>query len=532
MIYLIIILFARSQAMAARLPLVLASSLSLVSCASQTPYARPLTKLPPAYRNTAVVEATPPAAELTTDRWWTAFGDPLLDRLVQEALAGSLDVEAASARLQQAAAASRVARSALLPSGVIGGSAGVQRQSLDEPIARIASAFPGYGRTSELYGLNAAVSWEIDLFGRLSAARLAARADEASAEAGVAGARLTVAAEVATAYIGARELQRRLEIARERTRTLAELDDLVRLRVREGAAAQLEAEQVQADLAATRARIPALEAALEATFNRIDVLAGRAPGHAEAELGEGRLPLAASVAVADGPAGLLRRRPDIMAAERRVAAADARTAQALADYYPRVNIGALVGLLSTGGAGLLTSDALQAAGSAGFSGRLFDFGAARGGVEAARGRTREAVAGYRATVLRAVAEVEDGLSTLGRRGRQAQELQASEAALTRARDLSRLAYQGGAVSLIEALDAERRLLEVQDTATTARADAARATVALSRALGGGWQASDAVVVTRGPAGGGLGPAAGGLDPHQVLVGRWTHAAHLSKDRTP
>lgn len=478
-----------------RLAVMLASSLSLVACASQTPYARPITELSPSYRNTALAPLQG-AVERADDRWWTAFGDPVLDRLVEEALAGSLDVEAASARLQQAAAGSRVARSAMLPSATLGGSAAVQRQSLDDPIARVASAFPGYDRTSELYGLSAAVSWEIDLFGRLSAARRAARADEDSAFAGVAGARLTVAAEVANAYIGARELQRRIEIARERTRTLGELDRLVRLRVQEGSAARLEAEQVEADLAAARARIPALEAALEATYNRIDVLAGRAPGQAEAELGAGRLPTAKPVAVGDGPAGLLRRRPDIVAAERRVAAADARTAQAIADYYPRVTIGGLVGLLSSGAGGLFTGDALQAAGDAGFSGRLFDFGAARGGVEGARGRTREAVAEYQGTVLRAVAEVEDGLSGLARRSRQARELQASEAALVRARDLSRVAYEGGAVSLIEALDAERRLLEVQDAATTVRAEAARATVSLARALGGGWDASQTIAEAR------------------------------------
>ncbi|MDP3746800.1 MAG: TolC family protein [Phenylobacterium sp.] len=221
--------------MVSRLALLLASSLSLVACASPTPYTPPLTELPSAYRNTAVLQAAPRAVAPTDDRWWAAFGDPILDRLVQESLAGSLDVEAASARLQQAAAASRVARSAQLPSGVVGGSAGVQRQSLNEPIARIASAFPGYDRTSEAYGLNAAASWEIDLFGRLAAARRAASADKASAAAGVAGARLTVAAEVATAYIGARELQRRIEIATARTRTLAELDRLVRLRVQDGA---------------------------------------------------------------------------------------------------------------------------------------------------------------------------------------------------------------------------------------------------------------------------------------------------------
>ncbi|CAN7649432.1 efflux transporter outer membrane subunit [Phenylobacterium sp. LjRoot225] len=477
--------------MISRMPVVLVGSLSLVACASQTPYSRPLTELPSSYRNIASGTAQSAVVQ-ADDRWWTAFDDPVLNRLVEEALVGSLDVEAARARLQQAAAASRVARSASFPSATLGGSAAVQRQSLDEPIARIASTFPGYERTGDLYGLSAAASWEIDLFGRLSAARLAARADEASASAGVVGARLTVAAEIATTYIGARELQRRIEIAHERTRTLGELDRLVRLRVVEGAAARLEAEQVEADLAAARARILALEAALEPTLNRIDVLAGRAPGQAAAELGEGRLPAAVPVDVQDGPAGLLRRRPDIIAAERRVAAADARAAQAVADYYPRVTISGLVGLLSSGLPGLFAGNALQTAGSAGFSGRLFDFGVARGRVEGAQGRTREAVADYRATVLRAVAEVEDGLSTRDRRSRQAQQLEASEAALTRARDISRLAYQGGAVSLIEALDAERRLLEVQDEATTARADAARARVALSRALGGGWDASRAV----------------------------------------
>ena len=147
--------------MVSRLPLVLASSLSLCACASQAPYARPVTELASSYHNTAVATAQL-AGRPTGERWWTAFDDPVLDRLVEAALAGSFDVEAARARLQQAAAASTVARSALLPSATVGGSAAVQRQSLDEPIARIASASPGYDRTSERYGLNAAASWEID----------------------------------------------------------------------------------------------------------------------------------------------------------------------------------------------------------------------------------------------------------------------------------------------------------------------------------------------------------------------------------
>lgn len=472
--------------MYARVPIILLGSLSLFACASQSS-PTPTVELAAAYAGSALADGGLRAAPLD-EAWWRAFNDPVLNRLVDEALLGNLDIEAAAGRLQQAAGVARVATSNSLPSGTVGASASTQRQSLDDPMARIASGFPDYDRTNSLYGLSAAASWELDVFGRLAAARRAAGADQAAAAADVGGARLSVAAEIATAYITARELQARVAIAQSRVETSERLHGLVALRFDEGSASRFERDQADADLSASRATLPLVEAALDATFNRIDLLSGRAPGHAAALLGTGDIPVALTVAVEDGPAALLVRRPDIVAAERRLAAADARVAEALTAYYPRLTVQGLVGFLSSGLSGLVSDDTLQAAGSAGLSGRLFDFGAARGGVETARGRTREAAAGYRATVLRAAAEAEDGFSRLARGNRHALELSEGQSALTRANDTARTAYELGGLSLKDALDVQRRLLDLEDRAVTARAEASRASVGLFRVLGGGWSA--------------------------------------------
>lgn len=482
--------------MSVRIPLIVLATLSLSACACQ-PSPTPLVALAPTFAAAAL-----PTSGLTPVRleqnWWRAFNDPVLDRIVEEALSGNLDIEAAAARLQQAAGASRVATSNHLPSGTLGASGATQRQSLEDPLAKISSAFPGYDRTNDQYGLNAAASWELDVFGRLAAARRAAGADQTAAAADIAGARLSVAAEIANAYITARELQARTRIVEARVRTTDSVLELVTLRYDEGAASRVEMDQARADASASKAMLPLVEAARDETYNRIDLLSGRAPGHAAAILGEGAIPQALAVSFDDGPAALLVRRPDIVAAEQRLAAADARVTEAVTAYYPRLTIQGLVGFLSSGLSGLISEDSLQAAGSAGLSGRLFDFGAARGGVEAARGRTREAAAGYRATVLRAATEAEDSFSRLSRSQRHAVELTQSEAALSRATTTARTAYDLGGLSLKDALDVQRRLLEVEDAAVTARADASRASVGLSRVLGGGWSASEVALAKLAP----------------------------------
>jgi len=444
--------------------------------------------LPPApvlaqtFRN-APADAGVPLA----DGWWRSFGDPVLDRMVETALAGNLDIEIAAARLEQAAASVKAAKGAMLPGVNLGGSAAIQRQSIEDAQGRTFSRFPGYERTVEQYGLSGAASWEIDLFGRLSAGARAARAEAGAAEAGVAGARLTVAAEVVSSYVIVRALQARLGVAAARLRTLDDVDRLVRQRAERGVAATLETDLSGAQRAGAESAVPVLQAGLEAELNRLDVLLGRAPGAAAAELGAGTIPRPITPEVADGPASLLARRPDVVAAQRIVAASDARVAEAIALRYPRFTISGFAGFLANGASNLLTGGALQTGASAGISIPLFAGGRMRAQQSAAEARLREAVANWRQTALSAASEAESALLALTKRAAQADALDTAAGKLASAQQRTQGAYQAGAVSLIDALTVERQRLDAEDQALTARAGAAQAAVAAFRALGGGWQ---------------------------------------------
>lgn len=437
------------------------------------------------FRNAPPAGLEPPVA--LADGWWRSFGDPALDRMVETALAGNFDIAIAAARLEQAAAGLKAARGAALPTLNLGGSAAVQRSSIEDAQGKVFSRFPGYERTAEQYGLNGAASWELDLFGRLSAATRAARAEAGAAEAGVAGARLTVAAEVVNTFVSVRALQARLVVAEDRLRALTDTDRLVRLRATRGVAAETETDLSGAQLAGAGSAVPALQAALESELNRLDVLLGRAPGAAATELGSGAIPRPHRPAVADGPASLLARRPDVVAAQRLVAASDARVAEAIAQRYPRLTISGFAGFLANGLSSLLTGGALQTGASASVMAPIFAGGRLRAQQGAAEARLQEAVAKYRQTALSAVAEAEDALVALTKRAAQADALSAAAGKLAAAQARTEGAYKAGAVSLIDALSVERLRLDAQDQALVAQAAAAQAAVAAFRALGGGWQ---------------------------------------------
>jgi outer membrane protein TolC len=188
---------------------------------------------------------------------------------------------------------------------------------------------------------------------------------------------------------------------------------------------------------------------------------------------------------------LLRRRPDIIAAERTLAASNARIGVAISEYYPKFTLGGLLGTATMGLGGLFSGGATQASGVLGLRWRLFDFGRVDAEVAAARGKNAEELAAYRLTVLRASEDVENAFSTLVKQQARAQILADGDVSLTKARASSFAAYKGGVSSLLDVLDADRRLLENRDAEVQARAAAARAAVASFRALGGGWDASAA-----------------------------------------
>ncbi|KRC80154.1 RND transporter [Sphingomonas sp. Root241] len=473
------------------LSLIAVSTAALLGgCAVGPAYVAPQMTAPPAFLGGAAIDAKADGA-VTVDliHWWRSFDDPLLASLVERALAQNLDLQQASARVVQTRAGLRHANADLLPAGQVSGQASESWQSLETPQGRIASALPGFEREAQGYELNLGASWELDLFGGKDAARDAARADWQASAAAATAARLAVAAQTADTYVAIRSLQARLDVARGQQQVQQRLVDLVGLQFRKGVAAELQLRQAEGALAQVKAAVPELEQGLEIAMNALDILLGVQPGSTRPELAAAApIPVPPAVSSAGGPPALLRRRPDIIAAERMLAASNARIGVAIAEYYPKFSLGGLLGTATMGVGGLFGGNATQASGVLGLRWRLFDFGRIDAEIAAARGRNTEALAAYRLTVLRASEDVENAFSSLVKQQARAQILGEGESSLGKARTSAFAAYKGGVSSLLDVLDADRRLLETRDAGIQAKAAATRAAIASFRALGGGWEA--------------------------------------------
>jgi NodT family efflux transporter outer membrane factor (OMF) lipoprotein len=458
-------------------------------------YHRPDIALTPGYH--AATPAAPGADTPPLDAWWDGFGDTELSRVVARAEAQNLDIEQARARLLQSRAAAKAAGAALAPQIDGTGSAAAIRQSLNGPIGTIGRHLPGFERDINDYTLGLGASWEIDVFGGLRRAHQAAKADAAAAAAQAIAIRTSVAAEAADAYLQVRGLQARIAVARRQETVEVDLVSLLQQRADQGVAADRELREGMAELEGVRASIPPLTAALEAQLNRLDVLMGVQAGTYRAELATpAATPTPPAIAPGDGPAELLRRRPDVLAAEQTLIAANARIGAAISDYYPKISISGLLGLDSLTASQMFTGGAVAHQIAAGFSWRLFDFGRVDAEVAGAKGREAEALAAYRATVYRATEEVEDAFTDLIQQEARAEALQRQIDALGVARDQAQQAYQEGVTSLVEVRDADRELLTASDQLEQTRANAGRAAVAAYLALGGGWKPEAARLAQR------------------------------------
>jgi NodT family efflux transporter outer membrane factor (OMF) lipoprotein len=462
-----------------RLAILLAVT-ALAGCTVGPDYHRPAIALSEGFHTPVMLAPANP-------RWWTSFADPVLDQLVEQALAGNLDIAAAAARVEQGRAAAREAGAALLPRADLAASAERDRQSLRTPVGAVSNRL-GLPRSYSLYQIGGEASWEVDLFGGLRRGREAARAEFGSAAADADAIRLSIAAETADAYLQLRGLQARFAVASRQLATERQLLALVQQQSDQGIVADRDLNRVRGEAEGIEASLAPLRAAIAGQLNRLAVLTGRQAGLPPAELvgGEASIPIAPEPGGSSYPAELMRRRPDLVAAERRVAAANARIGVALAEYYPHISLSGLAGVASIGTGGLFTGSAFQAGGTGALRWRLFDFGRVDTEVAQARGRQAEALAQYRGTVLRATEDVETALARLAEGRGEIAVREQQIAALTRARDQARQAYQGGVLALVDVLDADRALLEASDRLATARAETARASVAAIRVLGGGW----------------------------------------------
>ncbi|GLQ51802.1 efflux transporter outer membrane subunit [Dyella flava] len=463
----------------------LAVGLVMAGCVEVGPdYQPPKLDLKPVSNPLAAPADTAPPLPL--DTWWQGFKDPELDQIVDRVRRQNLDLAAALARVTQAQAVAEAAGARRLPSGELAVSADAEHQSLRSPIGELASVEPGYLRNEVLYDEGIGASWETDLFGGLRRGEEAAKAEAQAAEAGHLGTRVSVTADAVDAYVQIRGNQERLRIARRQIDIDTHLLSLIQQRNEYGASSDRELDQTRALVDQALATVPPLEIALQAQLNRLDVLMGAQPGTYASELRTQKpIPTIPTVNVSVQPEQLLRSRPDIVAAERHLAASNARIGVAISDYYPHVSLGALLGFESLGSDDLISAASFQPQLLAGLRWRLFDFGRVDAEVNDAKGAYAEALANYRQTALRATQEVEDALTAQAQYATQSGQLNAETVSLQRANASSERAYEAGSVSLTDVLDTERQLLAAQDEAVNARVNALRSAIFFYRAMGGG-----------------------------------------------
>jgi NodT family efflux transporter outer membrane factor (OMF) lipoprotein len=456
---------------------------SVTACAVGPSYQRPNVPLPESFRSAEQIVAPQRAADTS---WWEGFHDPVLTQVIKRALSQNLDLTAAAARVNQARAEAALAGAALLPQGTLAASASSTHDSLNSPIGEVAHAV-GAPRNYQTYSVGTQASWELDLFGSLRRGREAASAQAQAAEVSEGAIGIAISAECADAYLELRGLQAQLRLADSQEATQAHLVELVQMRVGQGVSSDRELQRSVGELERVRALKPTLRAAIDAQIYRLDVLMGTPAGTHYDELTlEASQPAAPLPVGGIAPADLMQRRPDIVIAERHLAAANARIGEAIAEYYPHLTFNGLAGFESVDTGSLFTSTAQQSGALLGLRWRLFDFGRVDFEVARARGREQEALAAYRSTVLRATEDVEAALSRFVENRAESEVLMRQIASLSRARDEAQTAYEGGVLPLIEVLDADRDLLAARDQLATAHANEARAAVASFRALGGGW----------------------------------------------
>jgi NodT family efflux transporter outer membrane factor (OMF) lipoprotein len=463
------------------------ASLLLGACTVGPDYAEPRLSVPAQY-----LEA-PSGGTAQLDRWWQGFGDTQLTALVERSLAGNLDIEMATARIREARALERVSGAGTSPQVAAQGS--VTRQRISEnaiplpPGAGSGSGagifgLPGEEFTTFRTGFDA--SWELDLFGRSRREREAAAARTGSAVWSRRDAEVTVAAEVADAYVRLRAYQARKANAQAELARLQRFEQLVDARTRGGLVTGQDLEQQKAERAAAAAEIPVLDAQARAEIHALGVLTGQSPNALAAELAPAAGLPAPPTVPAGVPSDLLRRRPDVRAAERDLAAATAGIGVAVADLYPRFSLTAAPAMVSTALGSLLEWGSRSFSAGAALDWPIFDGGRRKANVEVQNARQEQAMIAYRRTVLSGLQDVEDSLSRLTGDRQKLAEIEQALSNATRAEEIARTRYRGGLVTLSDVLVAQARRLSLEEQVVETKAALARDTVALVKALGGGW----------------------------------------------
>ena len=482
-------------------------ALMLGGCMVGPNYRAPDQPAPAKYGETAPGEAPAPGGSL--DGWWHVYHDPELDRLVDMALADGLDVKTAAARIAEARAQERVARSGLFPQVNADGQVQSQRFSKNAGLSSLASAFGGGGQTGgqggsnggqsasgialpggfvTTYSLGFDASWELDIFGgtRRQMQRAAARTEAAVWNAR--DAQVSLVAEVVDDYFQirqaqARELVARAEVARQ-TRNLQIMGETAQV----GLVPEGDTIRQRAQLAQAQASVGPIVAEGKSQMHALAILLARTPDSMILELSQPGVALPTPPIVPAGlPSELLRRRPDVRAAERNLAASTADIGVAVADLYPKFSLTGLADLISTKLSNLFSSDSLQVNGSAKATFPILDFGRRKGVVAQRKAQADEAYYQYQQTVLGALKDVEDALIRIRTEQQRNAQLRGGLADAERGLAAVDARYRTGLNDFTTVLNAQQSVLQDRDQLEQSDAQLRRDLVSLYKALGGGWE---------------------------------------------
>jgi len=448
----------------------------LTGCAVGPDYQAPATPEPTSFSE----GRTMVAGGTDQQRFWQGFDDPMLAKLIDQTLAANHTLEGAMARYERASALLYGAERDQWPS-ITASASGTEQY-----LADIEQSPPGAGpERVQRYQAGVAANWELDLFGRLRRATEAQRAELEAAGADLGAVQVALAGQMASSYFELRGLQQQYQVAMQSVALQQQSLDIVEARVQAGRGTEFDQVRARAQLERTRAELPTLQAGIRAAMHRIAVLTGQPPMALVDQLSPRvGLPEALPVIAVDSPGDVLRRRPDIAAAERRLAAATARIGVATADLFPRFTLSGLLGSVAADTGDLFTGSAESRRVTLGIDWTFLDHDRVKARIEAAGADSRAALASYQQTVLEALEEAETRLVRYQRAQQREERLEDAMNNAGKAVELARARYEEGFIGYFEVLAAEQEFTTTRDAAVRSRTAVTLAMVDVYRSLVG------------------------------------------------
>ena len=427
-------------------------------------------------------------APVSLTAWWNNFHDPELDSLVNRAVQSNLDLHIAQARVREARAQYGIAAANLWPSANVSGSYARTETSHHQPVLGSLPIPSNVPFENDVYQAGFDASWELDVFGGKRRATEAARAEVAASEFGRRATVMTLLGEVARNYIDVRGYQRRLAIARENIKAQSEAVAITQNRFSHGVSSDLDVQQAATLLASTKAEVPTLQTALQASMHRLGVLLGQPPGALQEELASTvPIPAAPPEVPVGLPSDLLLRRPDVQQAERQLAAATANIGVATADLFPKFSLTGIAGFESISTSDWFTSGSRFWSIGPTVQWKIFDAGQIRANIKVQTARQEAALAAYEKTVLSAFENVENNLVAYANEQIRRRSLEDAVTSSRKSLELANKLYANGLTDFVNVLEAERSLYQAQDALVQSDRTVSTDVVALYKSLGGGWQ---------------------------------------------